>query len=559
LSVSEGSLRKRLVALSLATLAPSLAILALTQHQVSRARHAEVQELAVWSARQAGFELDRIIAGVKILLIAVSQVPDVREGRVQGCNTYIARLGDEMPYLTSLTFRDPAGRLQCGFSQSSSIADKVAGQAYFRDALKKPEAVIGEYEAGLESVRSTLPIALAVRGGDGQPTGVLIASLDLFWLGEMLKERGLPPGGSITVADRNGVIIARQPLPALFVGTKIPDPYMRLLTAPKPGWEDVISQDGARRVLGYTPLAEPPVGLYVSVGLSSESSYQAVNAAARLGAMIALAGAIATLGATWAMGDRVFVRPIRQVTGVLRRWRAGDRGARNGASAGSGELGVLGAELDRLMDEIERGEQQRDLLARELEHRIKNTLATVQALAATTMNRPTPGKDLLPDFLARIAALARTHEVLTRERWEAADLRTLLLDTLRPVIGDIEQRVRLDGPTVELPPGQALGMTMVVHELCTNAVKYGALGHPSGSVDVDWRVRSDAPERRLELTWREKDGPPVAAPTSRTGFGARLIARALSSFGRTALEFDPAGLICRIDIAAPAAKPVDDR
>ena len=241
------------------------------------------------------------------------------------------------------------------------------------------------------------------------------------------------------------------------------------------------------------------------------------------------------------MGDGIFVRPLREITGVLRSWRAGDRAARTRYVAGGGELGELGAELDRLIDEIGRGEEQRRLLAGELEHRVKNTLATVQALAQTTMNRPAPGKDLLPDFLARIDALASTHEVLTRERWDSADLRELLTGVLRPLIGDSESRVRLRGPEIQLSPGEALGTTMVVHELCTNALKYGSLGSQDGRVDLTWLVRDRDGGRLLAMTWRETGGPPVSRPEGKTGFGTRIIARALGGFGRAVVEYDPRG------------------
>jgi two-component sensor histidine kinase len=541
------------MALSLAALVPGFAILAFTQYQVDGSRHIEIQRLAVRSAKQAAFELDRIIADVKMLIVAVSHVPGVNSLNANACTAYLADLRPDLPYLAGLSVLDSQGRFRCGFSPPVSVEDSFTERPYFRDALQTRGPVIGEYTMGRISGRPVLPIAMALRDTAGQVNGVIVAALDLSWLGETLRARGLPPGGSLTVADRNGVIIARQPLSERFVGTRIPGPYLRLLTAPGPGWEEVMSQDGTRRVLGYVPLSEPPVGLYVSAGLSSDASYEAVNAAARLGAALAIAGAFATLIATWAMGDRVFVRPIEQITTALRLWRAGDRAARTRSIAGGGEIGELGAELDRLMDEIGRSQEQRELLAGELEHRVKNTLATVQALAVATMNRDASGKELLPDFLARIGALARTHEVLTRERWDNADLRQLFLGVFRPLVGDVDLRVRLTGPDMELPPGKALAMTMVTHELCTNALKYGSLGTPGGRVELTWATTERDGDPLLELTWRETGGPAVHRPDGRAGFGTRMIGRALGGIGSAALDFEPSGLICRIEIALTEA------
>ncbi len=477
---------------------------------------------------QGAFQLDRIIADIKILIATVAHVPDVRDLNDAGCGAYLTALRPDLPNLTALAALDTAGHLRCGFPATHLPDEGFAERPYFRDALQTGQPVIGEYTIGKLSGRPVLPIALAIRDQAGNTNGVIVASLDLSWLGEMLRERGVPPGGSLTVSDRNGVIIARQPFSDRFVGTKIPGPYLRLLTADQPGWEEVTSQDGTRRVLGYTPLSWPPVGLYVSAGLS---------------------GALATLLATWTMGSRVFVRPIEQITQSLRIWRSGDRSARTGQIAGNGEIGNLGAELDRLMDEIERSQERQALLAGELEHRVKNTLATVHALAASTMDKDIPGSELLPDFLARIGALARTHEVLTRERWEAADLRQLLISVFQPLVGNLDQRVSLIGPDVELPPSEALAMTMVAHELCTNALKYGSLGSPNGRVELTWAVVARDARRLLEMTWREKDGPAVQTPLGNGGFGTRMIGRALRGFGAAAISFDPSGLTCTIEIA----------
>lgn len=546
---SGASLRTRLIALSLAALIPGFAIVAFTQYQVNRSRHLEVEQLAVRSALQGAFELDRIISDVKILIATVSHVPDVRDLNDAGCSSYLAALRSDLPNLNALVILDSTGHLRCGFPPTHVPEEGFAERPYFRDALQSGKPVIGEYTIGKISGRPVLPIALAIKDQAGNTNGVIVASLDLSWLGDMLQQRGVPPGGSLTVADRNGVIIARQPFSDRFVGTRIPTPYLRLLTAQQPGWEEVTSQDGTRRVLGYVPLSAPPVGLYVSAGLSTDASYRAVKDATRIGVALVISGALATLLATWTMGSRVFVRPIEQITQSLRMWRSGDRLARTRQVAGNGEIGNLGAELDRLMDEIDRSQEQQGLLAGELEHRVKNTLATVHALAVSTMNKEIAGKELLPDFLARIGALARTHEVLTRERWEAADLHKLLIGVFQPLVGNLDLRVGLIGPDVELPPAEALALTMVVHELCTNALKYGSLGSPNGRVELTWAIVRRNAGRLLEMTWREKDGPAIQPPSGKAGFGTRMIERALRGSGSVAIEFDPSGLICRIEIA----------
>jgi two-component sensor histidine kinase len=300
-------------------------------------------------------------------------------------------------------------------------------------------------------------------------------------------------------------------------------------------------------VLGYVPVRTPPDGLYVSVGLSVEQSYAAVNRAARIGALLSVIAALGTLVVTWLAGSRIFVLPLQNLKTTIERWRAGERSVRTGRNADEGEIGALGAALDRLMDEIATNQEQRELLSNELAHRVKNTLTIVQAIAVLTMNRRIPAQEALPDFLSRITALGRTNDVLTRGSWDRTDLRDLIIRVAEPLSANTETAFRFDGPTVDLPPQEALGMTMVLHELCTNALKYGSLSRPGGVVLVDWAWR-DPEANTLDITWRELGGPKVAAPQRGSGFGTRLIARALGDHGSTKIEFCEDGLLCRIHL-----------
>lgn len=194
-------------------------------------------------------------------------------------------------------------------------------------------------------------------------------------------------------------------------------------------------------------------------------------------------------------------------------------------------------------------ERQQTLLVDELNHRVKNTLATVQAIAAQTL-RVTPEPTAFREaFESRLMALSGTHDLLTTTSWRNADLCELLLVELRPFAPD---RYRAEGPDVDLSPAGALALGMVFHELATNAAKYGALSSHDGHVQVSWRVF----DCRLVLTWTEAGGPAVTPPTRR-GFGSRLIERNLGGHlgGSARLEFAPAGLICRIEM--PLGSVVD--
>lgn len=191
-------------------------------------------------------------------------------------------------------------------------------------------------------------------------------------------------------------------------------------------------------------------------------------------------------------------------------------------------------------------ERQR-LLINELNHRVKNTLATVQSIAAQSF-RSTADREALARFNARLIALSKAHNILTEEHWESAGLKTLIERTIEP-FGPA--RFLLDGPDHRLSPKFAVMLAMVLHELATNAVKHGALSIPEGRVDLSWAVTACGDER-LRLHWQEIGGPPVKPPLSR-GFGTRLVERqfALEFDAAVELLFVPSGIACRVDVRLP--------
>jgi PAS domain S-box-containing protein len=195
-----------------------------------------------------------------------------------------------------------------------------------------------------------------------------------------------------------------------------------------------------------------------------------------------------------------------------------------------------------------RADEQRELLINELNHRVKNTLATVQSIAAQTLrNAPTAqaAKDALE---GRLIALARAHDVLTRENWEGASLQEIVAQAVEPFSSGGEDRLHLSGPAVRLPPRMALALAMALQELATNAVKYGALSNAAGEIRITWTHDAGSSPSRLQLRWQESGGPPVATPTRR-GFGSRLIERSLAQDldGTAHMQFEPGGLVCTLD------------
>jgi PAS domain S-box-containing protein len=186
-------------------------------------------------------------------------------------------------------------------------------------------------------------------------------------------------------------------------------------------------------------------------------------------------------------------------------------------------------------------EKTRQLLVDELNHRVKNTLAMVQSIARLTLRQTKSPEDFAASFTGRIQALAGAHDVLTASSWRGADVASLVRDQL--ILGDTgEGRFNHRGPSIKLDPQTAVALSLVLHELGTNANKYGALSMAAGTVDIFWETLESGTV--LRLLWQERGGPIVSKPTRR-GFGTFIIEQSMSGLdGEAHMQFDPAGLVC---------------
>jgi PAS domain S-box-containing protein len=197
------------------------------------------------------------------------------------------------------------------------------------------------------------------------------------------------------------------------------------------------------------------------------------------------------------------------------------------------------------------------MLIDELNHRVKNTLATVQSIVWQASRTNSDPKLMREAIEARLFALSRSHDLLTRENWESAGLVDVLNDALEPfgIADGRAERVAIKGENIRFPPKAALAFGIAFNELATNAVKYGAFSNATGSVDIEWKIEPRADGDRLILHWLEKDGPPVAPPIHK-GFGSRVIERGLAYEleGAVHLDYRKEGLVCTMDIPASAPR-----
>ena len=228
---------------------------------------------------------------------------------------------------------------------------------------------------------------------------------------------------------------------------------------------------------------------------------------------------------------------VRQLDGSWRWLSAWGIVEFEGTGLARRPVAIAGASRD--ITNLKRAEDKQQLLINELNHRVKNMLATVQSIAYQTMKSATDPDTMRQAFDDRLMSLARAHDLLTHQNWAGADVAAVVAKAIEPFVS---ARFEIEGHTLRISPGQALALSMAIHELATNAIKHGALLLPTGRVQIAWLAEGDM----LTFTWRESGGPPVTAPT-RKGFGTRLLEQGVTPDlrGSATLEYAVDGLIWR--------------
>ena len=258
--------------------------------------------------------------------------------------------------------------------------------------------------------------------------------------------------------------------------------------------------------------------------------------------------------------DRQKGIPLLEMTAALSKGRGSDERwhlrADGSCFWASGEMMALKTEEEKVIGfvkilrdrtaEREQADRQR-LMMHELSHRMKNTLSVVQSIAMQSMRTAASLDDAREKVLSRISAYSKAHDILLQKQWLSATLDNIV-ETARAAIGwEESNRIRWSGPEVTLGPGAALSFSMVLHELLTNACKYGGLSNDEGHVEIDWCVERLEDGDHLLLSWREIGGPEVLSPT-RNGFGSRLVASSLRTYGEPVISYEPGGFALDVDM-----------
>lgn len=556
------SLSSRLFVVTAVALLPAVAIAIANIITIQRDRITELHGDAMRTAELVSLEVEQTFAGLESVLRTLAAAPVVRNANGPACSALLADTVKAVPFASELYILNADGSLRCGSSTAEHL--DLVSKDFLAEATTE-NLVSGTYQKDAKDGAERLPVALRIGGGGNGASGIALALVDLAWMEERLQARSMSPGNSLTIVDRSGTVLARVPDPEMFVGTKIRPEFMPLLEESTPGSMEMISRDGTPRILGYYPPAVNSSGLYISAGYSIEEGLATLRSVVLQALGLAVLGTV--LVAMLALYTaRVFIaQPVGALIETITAWRRGNTAARTGMSEDNGEIGEAGAALDAFLSEVianrearQKADEARDLMRDELEHREKNLLATIQAVARQTF-ADTGNDTALRVFSDRLHAISEANRLLKQSGWKSTSLRHLISNGVATFIGNTHDRVETKGPDLVVKGNVATAIGMSIHELCTNAVKYGALSNDTGKILIEWQLQPSDKGQDFTLQWTEHGGPPVTRP-ERTGFGSKVIKHALSAQtgGTVEIIHDPAGLVCRLTapaeaVVAPAA------
>lgn len=525
-----------------AAMAPLVIVLFYNLYLLHASRERQAHDEVARTGQLIGLELQRVITGLGNVLLTLSSAPVVQNIDLAYCSQFLGRVTARLEGVATLGIIGTDGRIKCRHD-SQGLGVSVAGRSYFQDALRSKGVVVGEYTKSMITGKALLPLAISYRDDKRNIVGVVGTSIDLDWLQELIAKRELPPGASVTIADKNGVILARYPSPEKFIGTQIPQAFRYLVNANAPGTIELTSQDGTRRILAYIPASIDPQGLYVSTGVSVDDTFASIRRATFLSVLASVLTALLALLLSMQISRLAIQKPVKRILAAVNAWRRDDLTARTGLT-GKDEFGVIGTAFDTLVTDLAEARQRNDLIMRELDHRVKNVFALIQSVARQTLKGENLSREGLDRFNQRLRGIAQAFSSLKAGDWQRTRLDQVVRAAVEPFNTDEDQKFNIEGPSVEVDARAAMVLGMALHELATNAVKYGALSTTDGRIAIQWTVLTTAPPS-LRLSWKERSGP-VISPPQRSGFGSTMIRRALTAQlgAELKMNFDRLGLEC---------------
>jgi two-component sensor histidine kinase len=461
------------------------------------AAHDRVLEAVRATRATLDAETQRITTGLQVLAQSNALQRDDLEAFRRSANAFVAQFDRD----TFLVLGDRDGRILFSSRDDPALAASPVQRARPSTVFESGKPQYSDLFMGTLSHRLLLTITVPVIR-DGAVVYDLSINPPLELFQKLLESQTPGPAWTFSFFDHNGVNFARLPNPSETVG--------------KPASPTLLAELFKSREAKLMTRSLENVPLLTAFTRSDISGY--------------------TVAA--GIDEQTLIAPLQRrllVTVLI----------------GLALLGVGLAFAVQLGTRVARAEAVQALLVDELNHRMKNVLTMVQVLASQTFRSLPAATEPVRAFQQRIAALGRASSLLRADRWQSAEMRDIAGNVIEPLGATLGSRVHVSGPSVSVSPQVAMVVSMVLHELTTNAVKYGALSNERGVVDLRWHVMDESWPPRIQVVWAERDGPPVQ-PSDRKGFGTSLIQRAFTdqSAGRAQVEFLPSGVRCTLECPA---------
>ena len=447
----------RLFLLVILAVVPALVIQAWNEYDQRIAREDDIRQHVIEITSQFGEEIGVLREGARQLLLALAQLDPVKFHQPDACSALFSQLKARFSNYSLLGAADTSGRIFCA-SRPTSFSS-VSDQPFFTRAVAQSGLAVGNYWVDPADGQRIIHFAERFDGSDGRVAGVVFVGLDLAWLSDHLKERGLSPTASILIADREGNIIARLPNPEALVGKNMRKSHERIMDGDKAGWEEAVGVDGAMRIYGYVPAALPPKDFFLSVGQSKAEAFAAIDDATLRGVALILIGLLAAIYAAWVGGRKFIRRPIEGLLRVAAEWGNGNYDARARLEDRASEIGRLGSAFDDMADALavrhsaqQRAEEELRQLNATLEARIQQRTIelerAVQAKSQFLANMSHEIRTPLHGVLATLELIRQTELAVTQQRFVETARRSA--EALLNVIDEVLDLSKIEAGRVEL-------------------------------------------------------------------------------------------------------------
>ncbi len=351
------SLLSRLFVLAAVALVPAIAIQSYNEFCIRREREVEVHEQALNVAKLAAAEQQQIVQGIREVLVAMAELPAIKEKDSQACNAYLAAIRERFPAFISFLVTDVDGWSFCS-TYADNVPVPLGHRPYFASVLQTGTFTVGEFATGQASGRKLIPFALPFYRDDGRMGGVIVAALSLEWLAQSIARKGVPPGAALAIVDRNGTYLARYPENDRFMGRTLP--RVSHAAADPPDTADTVDLDGVRRIVGYAALPIEAGGLVVSFGFNKARAFAEIWQHTRRGVLLIMLSTSLVLVLMWSGARRFVHRPLGQLVEAANRWRLGDYTCRVDIDERQSEIAHVGDAFNTMAEALQ--DRERELL-----------------------------------------------------------------------------------------------------------------------------------------------------------------------------------------------------